>query len=75
MGIGGEMVINRWALFGLAVLFFVSSYRMSVLIYDQHIHCEAAKETVLEETDLIAASGGMPSEKMTNRWRDLLRGC
>lgn len=37
--------------------------------------CEAAQQTVMEETDLIAAAGKFPSEKTTNRWKALLEGC
>lgn len=37
--------------------------------------CKAAKQTVLEEADLITAAGKFPSEKITNRWKELLGGC
>ena len=37
--------------------------------------CQAAKQTVLEDADLITVSGKFPSEKITNRWKELLRGC
>lgn len=37
--------------------------------------CEAAQATVLEEADLITAAGKFPSEKITNRWKELLGGC
>ena len=37
--------------------------------------CQAAQATILEETDLITAAGKFPSEKITDRWKKLLKGC
>lgn len=37
--------------------------------------CTAARQTVVEESDLIATSGKFPGEQITDRWKKLLEGC
>ena len=37
--------------------------------------CQAARQTVIEESDLIAAYGKFPGEQITDRWKKTMEGC
>lgn len=65
----GVVIFIGAVLIGLTFHFVGESGRL------EQARCQAARQTIFDEAELIAAGGKFPGGKITDRWKKLMDGC
>lgn len=63
-----------WVLSGAAGVYGIMT---GVMVWNDReaARCQAVRQTILDEAELIAAGGKFPGEEITSRWKSLIDEC